>query len=602
MILSKSLSLWTILCILALLNSLAFILASPIKKHAYVPETKTFYLHLYKAKLSPDGFERVVWTVNGTYPGPTLVVTKGDRLIIHIINNLGEPTSIHFHGFFQRGTNWYDGVPGQTQCPIPNNTTFIYNFTIPDQSGTFWYHSHYLAQYVDGVLGAIIVKDPNDPYQNDYDEEIVVLLSDWYHNESSTLISYYLSPASEGKEPQPDNGLIDGRNNYHCEWALASHKCIDKAGLSKFNFVPGKRYRLRVINTSAFSNFIFSIDEHEMDLIEVEGMMTKRHKIHRLIINVAQRYSVIVTADKLVSNFWMRADLQTDCFDDSSDQIVHLNPYVKAIVHYEGANNLDPTTKGWADNPNYHDHCVDLNTSDIKPLFLENVPAKADQIIYLNASFENDDFNINRGLINGSTYVIDIYNPTINQVLFENKHSFPPNQNVFGQFNTSQVIDIVVYNDDDGEHPFHLHGHTFWVLGSGEVNTEPDYSKLNIYDPIRRDTATIPAEGWIVIRFVADNPGIWAFHCHIEWHVEAGLVAQFVELPNELRELKPPDDWEQLCIKSTNPYNLLKPQSEPKIFINDMRNIDILIKNLGWNWGEMEFNWNYLLVYFLNLF
>ncbi|CAG8764362.1 36177_t:CDS:2 [Gigaspora margarita] len=313
-----------------------------------------------------------------------------------------------------------------------------------------------------------------------------------------------------------------------------------------------------------------------MDVIEVEGMMTKRHKIHRLIINVAQRYSVIVTADKLVSNFWVRADLQADCFDDSSDQIVHLNPYVKAIVHYEGANHLNPTTKRWADNPNYHDNCIDLNTSDLKPLFLENVPAKADQIIYLNASFENDDFNINRGVINGSTYVIDIYNPTINQVLFENKHSFPPNQNVFGLFNTSQVIDIVVYNDDDGEHPFHLHGHTFWVLGSGEVDTEPDYSKLNIYDPIRRDTATIPAEGWIVIRFVADNPGIWAFHCHIEWHVEAGLVAQFVELPNELRELKPPTDWKQLCIKSPNPYNGLKPQSEPKIFINDMRNIDIL--------------------------
>ncbi|CAG8726012.1 15009_t:CDS:2, partial [Dentiscutata heterogama] len=210
----------------------------PVKKRAYVPEIKTFYLHLYKAKLSPDGFERVVWTVNGTYPGPTFVVTKGDRLVIHFINNLGVPTS---------GTNWYDGVPGQTQCPIPNNTTFIYNFTVPDQSGTFWYQ--HLAQYVDGVLGAIIVKDPDDPYQNDYDEEIVILLSDWYHNETFTLLSYYLSPASKGLEPRPDNGLINGRNNYNCKWAPVSYKCIDNAGLSNFNFVPGKRYRLRIINT-----------------------------------------------------------------------------------------------------------------------------------------------------------------------------------------------------------------------------------------------------------------------------------------------------------------------------------------------------------------
>ncbi|CAG8768208.1 31506_t:CDS:2, partial [Racocetra persica] len=368
---------------------LAFTSASPVKKNSYVPETKTFYLHLYKAKLSPDGFERVVWTVNGTYPGPALVITKGDRLVVHVINNLGEPTSvnftsdknikrdcsciqIHFHGFFQRGTNWYDGVPGQTQCPIPDNTTFIYNFTVPDQS----------AQYVDGVLGAIIVKDPDDPYQNDYDEDVVVLLSDWYHNETSTLLSYYLSPESEGTEPQPDNGLINGLNNYNCTWAPVSYciKCVDNADLSKFNFVPGKRYRLRVINTS----FTFSIDDHEMDVIEVEGMMTKRHTIHRLIINVAQRYSVILTADKPVSNYWMRADLQIKCYYDSPIEIVHLNPYVNAIVHYEGANHLNPTTKGWADNLNRLKNCIDLNTSNLKPLYLENVPKKADQTIYLD--------------------------------------------------------------------------------------------------------------------------------------------------------------------------------------------------------------------------
>ncbi|KAF0550237.1 multicopper oxidase [Gigaspora margarita] len=284
---------------------LVFILASPVKKRAYVPETKTFYLHLYKAKLSPDGFERVVWTVNGTYPEPTLVVTKWDRLVIYVINNLGVSTSIHYH--------------------VPNNTTFIFNFTVPDQSGTFWYHSHHLAQYVNGVLGAIIVKDPDDPYQNDYDEEV-------------------------GLEPRPDNRLINGRNNYNCKWAPVSYKCIDNAGLSKFNFVLEKRYRLRVINTGALLSFTFSIDEHAMDVIEVEGMMTKRHTIHRLIINVAQRYSVIVTANKLVSNFWMRADLQIKCYNAIG--IEHLNPYVKAIVHYEGANYLDPTIQGWADNLN----------------------------------------------------------------------------------------------------------------------------------------------------------------------------------------------------------------------------------------------------------
>ncbi|CAG8502367.1 16729_t:CDS:2 [Racocetra fulgida] len=302
MILSKSSFLWTILCILSLLNRLAFISASPVKKDSYVPETKTFYLHLYKAKLSPDGFERVVWTVNG----------------------------------------------------------------------------------------AIIVKDPDDPYQNDYDEDVVVLLSDWYHNETSTLLSYYLSPESEGTEPQPDNGLINGLNNYNCTWAPVSYKCVDNADLSKFNFVPGKRY---------------------------------------------------------LSNYWMRADLQIKCYYDSPIEIVHLNPYVNGIVHYEGANHLNPTTKGWADNLNRLNNCIDLNTSNLKPLFLENVPQKADQTIYLDVTFEEDASNINRGRFNGSSYVIDENNPTINQVMFKNQSTFKPNQNVYGQFNVSEVIDIVVYSE-----------------------------------------------------------------------------------------------------------------------------------------------------------
>ncbi|KAF0459157.1 multicopper oxidase [Gigaspora margarita] len=316
-------------------------------------------------------------------------------------------TSIHYHGFFQRGTNWYDGVPEQSQCPIPNNTTFIYNFTVPDQSGTFWYHSHHLAH--------------------------------------------------KGLEPRPDNGLINGRNNYNCKWAPVSYKCIDDVGLSKFNFVPGKRYRLRVINTSALLSFHF----------------------------------------QLMNMQWI-------------------------------------------------------------------------------------------GVVNGSTCAVDVDNPTINQILLKNQTLFQPNQNVIGQFNTSQVIDIVVYNGVTGEHPFHLHGHTFWVLGSGPVDTKPDFSKLNIFDPIKRDTATISPEEWIVIRFEANNPGIWAFHCHIEWHVEAGLVAQFIELPHELRKLKPPSNWEQLCIKSPNPYNDLILQSEQRTIIDDMRNVDTLIKilvGIGENWN-----------------
>ncbi|CAG8787163.1 4182_t:CDS:2, partial [Cetraspora pellucida] len=95
------------------------------------------------------------------------------------------------------------------------------------------------------------------------------------------------------------------------------------------------------------------------------------------------------------------------------------------------------------------------------------------------------------------------------------------------------------------------HGHVFWVLGSGN-GTKPNYKNLNTKNPIQRDTATVPANGWTILRFVSNNPGTWGFHCHIEWHVESGLVAQFVTQPDLIRKLSPPADWKALCSKPNN--------------------------------------------------
>ena len=107
-------------------------------KFTIPPKTHEFDLYLSKINLAPDGFQRKVWSINGSYPGPTIEVNKGDRVLIRVHNNLEEVTSIHVHGMYQRGTPWMDGVSFQSQCPIPDNHTFTYNFTIPDQSGTYW--------------------------------------------------------------------------------------------------------------------------------------------------------------------------------------------------------------------------------------------------------------------------------------------------------------------------------------------------------------------------------------------------------------------------------------------------------------------------------
>jgi len=104
--------------------------------------------------------------------------------------------------------------------------------------------------------------------------------------------------------------------------------------------------------------------------------------------------------------------------------------------------------------------------------------------------------------------------------------------------NTGDVIDILIKNNNGGEyqHPMHLHGHRIYILAKGpNTNPYPDPSyPLNTVNPVYRDTFTIDPDSWVVIRYVADNPGVWLMHCHIEWHLMIGFAWVFVESPDKL--------------------------------------------------------------------
>ena len=103
--------------------------------------------------ISPDGVNRSVMLINGSFPGPTLEADWGDTFEINVINNLdNEGTALHWHGFLQKGTPYYDGVPSVQQCPIAPGSSFTYRFQA-DLYGTTWYHSHYSAQFGAGLFG-----------------------------------------------------------------------------------------------------------------------------------------------------------------------------------------------------------------------------------------------------------------------------------------------------------------------------------------------------------------------------------------------------------------------------------------------------------------
>lgn len=232
--------------------------------------------------IAPDGFPRSAVLAGGTFPGPLIRGKTGDRLNINVVNALADKTmavdtTIHWHGLFQKGTNWADGVAMVTQCPIIPGHSFLYDFRVPDQAGTFWYHSHLGTQYCDGLRGPLVIYSKNDPHKHLYDiddESTVLTIGDWYHLPAPELSGV----------PHPDATLFNGLGR-------------SLNGPNVMNVVRGKRYRIRLINIGCDSNYQFSIDGHSFTVIEADGEDTQPLEVDRVQIFSGQRYSLILKAN-----------------------------------------------------------------------------------------------------------------------------------------------------------------------------------------------------------------------------------------------------------------------------------------------------------------
>ncbi|KAI8605523.1 multi-copper oxidase [Dissophora ornata] len=517
------------------------------------PATRYYEWTVSQQNIAPDGLERPMLLVNGMFPGPLVEANTGDRIVVKVTNNMTNGTSIHWHGMFQNGTNWMDGTTSVTQCPIPPGQSFTYNFTVPNQWGTYWWHAHTGSQYVDGVVGPLIIHSPDEPHLHEYDSDIIVMLSDFYHTPSEPLITWYLTSASEGVEPVPDNGLINGRNSFNCtndaqaQFPTGSKNCSSNAPLSVFEFKQGLKYRIRLINSGNFADFQFSIDNHTLSVIEADGVDMQPVDVQRIPIHVAQRYSAIVQANQAVQSYWMRATMNTNCFNVVNPA---LNSSVTAIVHYDGApdpGQQQPSSLDWGSKP-WAGKCLDLTEAMLKPVLAKDAP-EADVQIILDMSFQTiTKNNVNLGYVNSTSWVPLKKAATLFQA---NKgvSKFAKSQMVI-TLNQTQTIELIVNNYDEGSHPFHLHGHQFYVLGAGDGSYLPGRSAINTTNPLRRDTVTLQTFGYTVLRFVSDNPGMWAFHCHIDWHMQAGLMMQFLSLPSVVEAFDIPKELKAMCGKA----------------------------------------------------
>ncbi|KAL1302666.1 hypothetical protein AAFC00_003031 [Neodothiora populina] len=448
--------------------------------------TVTYDWNITWVTANPSGQEeRPVIGINGQWPLPMLNFTKGDRIIANVHNQLGnQSTSIHWHGFFQNGTNDMDGPQGVTQCGIAPNSTFTYDFTA-DQSGTYWYHSHTRSQYPDGLRQALIISDPEDPYVGKYDEELVITLSDWYNDQMPELMKQFISVANPtGAEPVPNAALMNDTQNF------------------TLGVEPGKTYMLRLVNVGAFAGQYFWIEGHTMQVIEVDGVFTEAAEADMIYLTSAQRASVLVTTkNETDTNYAMVGSMDTDLFDSLPTT---LNYNVTGWLVYDKAAPLP--------EPVVIDEFDPYDDFNLVPVDGEELYEQADYTITLDLTMDNLGDGANYAFFNDITYVSPKV-PTLYSVLTTGSNAtdaaiYGTDTNAF-VLDKDEIVEIVLNNDDPGKHPFHLHGHNFQVItrseddaGHYDINNHSAFPAV----PMRRDTLMVRPNGNFVVRFKADNP------------------------------------------------------------------------------------------------
>ncbi|KAK9463898.1 Cupredoxin [Lipomyces oligophaga] len=551
-------------------------------KTIFEPTVRTYNFVVSDIKGSPDGYERSMTVINGKYPGPLIEGNRGDRIIIHLSNQGSSPTSIHFHGLFMNGTNFMDGAGGVAQCFIPSGGQFTYNFTLEGQYGTHWYHSHYEAQYSDGVVGPIVIHSVEEDLliRNRYDYDMVIMLSDWYHKHSSEYLREYARPGVRSVPPIPDSGLINGAGHFDCSKVSDPQEVCnpDQSKYAAFWFQRNKRYRLRLINIGSTVASTFSIEGHDFTIVEAEGTIVDPVTVDKLSVGLAQRYSIFFeTSWDVDSVFLMHSELNLHCISDRRGPV--LDPDVQAVVvvtdrspdDFDDSddwlfNNTDLVTSLLSE-ANYSEpddiYCRGFNDSYLVPSVAVQVP-DATHFYRLDISFEFNDSQNFLAYLNSTSWT-PAQPATLRQaydmLMTSNENSslltthegllpvgtFGGDQNQM-VFNVPKyaVIDLLITQPRLIPHPFHLHGTNFFILD--RQLEQFDYSKYGKHvttNPMRRDTVQVL--GYTLIRFIADNPGVWPLHCHLAWHLETGMLAQFSIMADKIPKFDFPRDWMNLC-------------------------------------------------------
>lgn len=298
-----------------------------------------------------------------------------------------------------------------------------YSF-LAQQYGTTWYHSHFTAQYGNGVVGTVCLDNCSmslreegyllllqiqieGPASLPYDIDLGVLpISDYYYEEADRIVIETMNAAP----PLSDNILINGSNINPLDPSQGTYSVI--------TLTSGKTHRLRIINTSQENYFAVTIVGHEMTIIAADLVPVDSQTVDMVFLGVGQRYDVIITANQPVGNYWLNVTLSSSGLCGGS-----VNPFPAAIVRYAGAPDAQPTTQGVLPADAQTD-CMDLQ--DLTPVVARTAPVDEFISTYSNANIlpvmldttgGTDGVPLFRWRINGTQIDVDWGHPSAEYIM-----------------------------------------------------------------------------------------------------------------------------------------------------------------------------------------
>ena len=523
---------------------------------------KEYHLNIDEGMVNVTGKAVKRITVNGKFPAPLLEFEEGDDAVIHVHNNLkNQDSSIHWHGLLLPGL--MDGVPGFNGFNgIRPQGDFVYKFKVR-QSGTYWYHAHTKGQEQDGLYGALVIypKDKKPLAEHEQTErDYVVMLSD-FHDKTSDQIQKDLKISAEyyqdRRETLGDVWKQIKRDGVKATWSdrkMWNQMRMLKTDLSDVTgytflingktpeqnwtgmFKPNEKVRLRFINASAMSFFDVRIPNLKMTVVGADGQPVQPVPVDEFRIGTAETYDVVVEpkaghyqieAESIDRSGFAIGTLHNELTANTHG--IHLpQARPRAILNMADMGHDSADMQGMDHSKMNHADMQGMDHSKMDHSEHQAMTAKSDAVVegWANASTPQGDKALQYSDLKSLTPQPDTREATSELVIrlggTMERYIWTINGKKFSDAEPLKVkygerIRIKFINDSMMAHPMHLHG-MFMQLENGQPAV----------DMPNKHTIVVPPAKTVTALLTADELGEWAIHCHLLYHMSAGMMNKLI--------------------------------------------------------------------------